>query len=66
MKTDFNHLSDMAQSYFAIILGWITQMSLMNIGAAILLAARLVVDVPPAYKMLKKYLKKRFKEKKND
>ena len=62
MKTDFTHINDMAQSYFAVALGYVTQMSLMNIGAAILLAARLIVDVPPAYRAIKKY----FKEKKND
>jgi hypothetical protein len=48
-------------SYFAAFFALVASLPLMQIGGAVLLIARLVVDVPPAYIKIKKYLKRKFK-----
>lgn len=58
MKLDSNHIVDAAQSYLATALAYISQFGWMNVGAAILLVARLIADVPPAYAMIKKLMAK--------
>jgi hypothetical protein len=49
----FHDAGDTAQSYTAIVLSWIDHYDLMHIGATVLLIARLICDVPPAYQYLK-------------
>ncbi len=46
-------LIDAIISYFAAVLALVVSLPLMKIGGAILLIARLVVDVPPAFRKLK-------------
>jgi hypothetical protein len=59
MHHDIEHLSESLQSYLAAALGYFAQYDLMNIGAAILLVARLVVDIPSAYRAIREYLRKK-------
>lgn len=40
---------DATLSYFASFLGFCSDLNWMGIGAAVLLVARLIVDVPKAY-----------------
>ncbi|HXB10941.1 MAG TPA: hypothetical protein VNZ45_03065 [Bacteroidia bacterium] len=51
-------VGEQLQSYIAITMGWIDHYDLMHFGAAVLLIARLICDVPPAYQYLKsKFIK---------
>ncbi len=58
MKLDFTNASDAVQSYLAAALGYATTLGWMNIGACVLLIARLIVDFPPAYTAIKEYFNK--------
>ncbi len=53
---DLHEIVDAAVSYFAAALAFIVSLPLMKIGGAILLIARLVVDVPPAYNKIKEFI----------
>ncbi|MCK5603824.1 hypothetical protein KAR91_18190 [Candidatus Pacearchaeota archaeon] len=46
------------QSYTGAALGYLTHLDLMQIGAALLLIVRLVVDIPRAYKAISSLFKK--------
>jgi len=48
---------DAAVSYFAAIFALIASLPLMKIGGAILLIARLIVDLPPAYIKIKEWVR---------
>lgn len=59
------HLHDFLQncadsilSYLAAAVGLVGAAPWMNIGGAVLLAARLIIDVPPAYNFLKQWIQK--------
>jgi hypothetical protein len=49
--------TDALLSYLTVAIAFLASLPLMKIGGAILLVARLIVDVPPAYKKIKKMLK---------
>lgn len=51
---NLQQITDAAQSYLAVLLTY----DLMHIGAVVLLIARLIVDIPPAIALIKKYLAK--------
>lgn len=50
------HAVEVVASYAAAFFGLIATLPLMKIGGAVLLTARLIVDVPPAYNKLKEYM----------
>lgn len=45
-------------SYFAAVLALAATLPLMKIGGAVLLIARLIVDIPPAYAKVKEFINK--------
>ncbi len=56
---DLHDIVEAAVSYFAAFLALVVSLPLMKIGGAVLLIARLVVDIPPAYIKLKEYMVRR-------
>jgi hypothetical protein len=46
-------------AFLVMIFDYLQDVSWMSIGAAVLLGARLIIDVPPAYTSISKWLRKR-------
>lgn len=55
---DLHEVVDAIVSYFAAALAFFVSLPLMKIGGAVLLIARLIVDIPPAFAKIKSFLHK--------
>ena len=60
---DVRDCTESACSYLSVSMAYLSDTSWMNVGAAVLLIARLIADVPKAYSTLREMLHKRKRKK---